>query len=267
MGAIEESMKDKDVLVFLDYDGTLTPIVANPEQAFLGKDMLGVLRKLSDTYCVSIVTGRGMECITNFLGSELRTQVSVAASHGFDIHLRSGEKLQVADHFHAVIFDEFKKALWLRLRGFPAGCSIEETGYSATLHYRHAAPSDWDVIEKLFSDLIAEFPGLEKRGGKMVFEARLGFDWNKGKAMDWIVERSGKDINKCFVVYIGDDLTDEDAFRALHKYPNRLSVIVCGEDEPTRSTAAEYRMRDQNDVYKFLCKLIDLYLKPNTAAV
>ena len=253
----EDSLKDKEVLLFLDYDGTLTPIVPDPDQAILGEDMSNLLLRLAPVYSLSVVTGRGMECISNFLGSEIRKQVAVAASHGFDIKLRNGTRMQVADHRHAVIFEDFKKALRSSLQTFPLGCAIEETGYSVTLHYRHAAESDVPVIEKMFDDLIMRYPELEKRGGKKVFEARLGFDWNKGKAIEWMICNTGKDPDKCLIVYIGDDLTDEDAFQVLKGYPYHLSIIVCGEDELPRVTSAEYRMMDQNDVYKFLSKLIE----------
>jgi trehalose-phosphatase len=255
---IEGILNNRDVLLFLDYDGTLTPIVSDPEEAYLGEDMKSLIQRLSCVYPVSIVTGRGMDCISHFLGTDIRSRVSVAASHGFDIELSNGERMQIADHKLTKVFNEFRRRLRLAFPHFPAGCAIEETDYSATLHYRHAGVREWTKVEEMFDELISEFPNLEKRRGKMVFEARLRCDWNKGKAVEWMARKISNNPEECFVVYIGDDLTDEDAFDRVNKtFPFHLSVIVSGEEELTRPTLAEFRMTDQTDVYKYLRKLLD----------
>lgn len=258
------AFRTKDVYLFLDYDGTLTPIVSEPELAFLPVDMRDILTELFDLYPVSIVTGRGRQVISHFLGDELLSKVSLAASHGFDIHMTDGQYLHVSDHSHQEQFSRFKCELNQELARFPPGCALEENKYTVTVHFRHADPADHPAVEASLDALLVQYPGLVKRGGKMVFEARLDMAWNKGKAVEWILSKScSRSPNDCLVVYIGDDMTDEDAFDTLKGYPHHLSVIVAGDENLDRPTAAEYRLRDQSDVIKFLRKLIEL----NTACL
>jgi trehalose-phosphatase len=259
--SLMEDFKRKNVFLFLDYDGTLTPIVSDPASAFLHDDMRDVLCELVDLYPVSIVTGRGRPVISDFLGSDLLPKVSLAASHGFDIHLKNGEFLHVSDHAHQAQFMRFKCELARALSRFPAGCALEENKYSVTVHYRHTEAADHPAVERCLDELLMGFPGLVKRGGKMVFEARLDIEWNKGKAVEWILSKTcARDPNDCLVVYIGDDMTDEDAFAAIKHYTSHVSVIVSADENIGRPTAAEYRMRDQSDVMKFLKNLIELKL-------
>ena len=262
-----EIFRSGAVHVFLDYDGTLTPIVSDPAKAYLPNDMSDAIIDLTELYPVSIVTGRGRSCIRNFLGDHLCSKLSIASSHGFDIHLKNGEYLHVGDNSILEQFDAFKSDLRDSFSEFPLGCSLEDNEFSMSVHYRNVNEADHLLVECLLDRVLEGYPHLVRKGGKMVMEVRLGVDWNKGKAVDWILRKLECNPATCFVVYIGDDVTDEDAFETLNAhYDQHLSVIVASEQDIGRPTHAEYRMRDQNEVLKFLLKLISLRQRPNNTA-
>ena len=258
---VVEMLGGSRVYIFLDYDGTLTPIVPVPAHAVLSPEMKDTLMLLTDRFPVGIVTGRGRSAITGFLSDQLILKVSLAASHGFDIHMLNGKMLHVGDNHQMSNFRRFKDALRECLTEFPDGCCIEETGYSISLHYRCVKKEEWALVESMLDSLISRYTGLVRKDGKMVFETRLDVDWNKGKAIEYILSNitdPNDTLNDIFVIYIGDDITDEDGFQSVNKYPNHLSIIVSPDEELGRPTHAEYRLCDPNEVQEFLNMLLKL---------
>ena len=254
-----ELLGNRDVRIFLDYDGTLTPIVSDPARAYLPSDVRCAVARLAELYHIGVVTGRGRSCIVDYLGDELVSRISLAASHGFDIHLQDGNHLHVGDNSRLALFNEFKTVLRDKLPAFPPGCTLEENKYSVSVHYRNVDEADQLIVENLLDDVLSAFPELVRKDGKKVMEVRLGLDWNKGKAVDWILRNTNCNPENCFVIYIGDDVTDEDAFRTLRDhYPNHLSIVVCSNGDLGRPTDADYSISDQTDVLKLLLKLINL---------
>ncbi len=252
--------------IFLDYDGTLTPIGPVPADATLSDELKSTLVNLVDFFPVGIVTGRGRLAIRQFLGDDIVANVSLAASHGFDIHMQNGKTLHVGDNHQMTNFRRFKNDLRTCLAEFPAGCCIEETGYSASLHYRNVKREEWAMVESMLDSLISRYTGLVRKDGKMVFETRLDVDWNKGKAIEYILSNTiapKESLDDIFIIYIGDDITDEDGFHSVNKYPNHLSLIVCPDEEIGRPTKAEYRLCDPSEVNAFLKILLSLNLKKN----
>jgi trehalose 6-phosphate phosphatase len=259
LSEVLSELKSKSLLIFLDYDGTLTPIVPVPSEAKLCPDMKSTLLKLVKCFSVNIVTGRGRQCIEGFLGCDLLVDVSVAASHGFDVHLRDGRFLCVGDSMRMEQFRSFKEWLRIHIKDFPIGCFLEETGYSVSLHYRDVEPKSHRTVEIMLDDMLKAYPGLHKCSGKKVFEARLFVDWDKGRAVDWIIENSNEgDLRSSVVIYLGDDITDEDAFSCIKHYPGNISIIVAADGESSRTTWADYRIRDQSEVLKFFNYLLQL---------
>lgn len=81
----------------------------------------------------------------------------------------------------------------------------------------------------------------------MVFELRPDFEWDKGRAVLWLLEALGLDRPKTAPIFIGDDVTDEDAFRALRA--RGVGVFV---GDPPAGTQARYALRDVAEVERFL---------------
>ena len=93
----------------------------------------------------------------------------------------------------------------------------------------------------------ARHPELRRINGKKVYELLPGIDWDKGKAMIWLLDTLDFDHKNVRPIYIGDDITDEDAFRELER--SGIGILV--SEQPQR-TAARYSLSDPAEVEQFL---------------
>jgi trehalose-phosphatase len=237
---------DRSLAVFLDYDGTLTPIVSHPEKALLSDSMRQTLQALAARTSVAILSGRDLD--------DVRQRVNIVAivyagSHGFDIAGPRGLRKEVATEFLPKL-DMVEKELGKELAGVP-GAHLERKRFSIAAHYRNVKESDVPKLERAVSEVAARHPELRTIAGKKVYELQPNIDWDKGRALMWLLESLRLDQQEMFPIYIGDDLTDEDAFRAVL---NRGAGIVVSE-EP-RPTAASYSLKDPKEVERFLRKLV-----------
>src|SRR5438094_6026441 len=146
--------------------------------------------------------------------------------------------------------DMVEKKLGDQLTGIP-GARLERKRFSIAAHYRNVNESDVPKVERAVSEVAARYRELRKMDGKKVYELLPNIDWDKGKAVLWLLETLGLEGAKVRPIYIGDDRTDEDAFRALEQ---RGAGILVSE-EP-RATAASYSLRDPSEVERFLRELV-----------
>jgi len=109
------------------------------------------------------------------------------------------------------------------------------------------------VIEEAVDFELSRQPLLRKTGGKKVFELRPDLDWDKGRALAWVLEALGMQGDDVAPVYFGDDLTDEDAFAVVRS--RGLAVVVAGDD---RLTLASYRAADTAAVGYMLERLCEI---------
>ena len=233
--------------VFLDYDGTLTPIVNRPEQAALAAGTRERLTRLSTRCPVTIVTGRDIAVMRRFVQLD---QLGYAGCHGLDIDGPNGRGLRYeAAATLLPEVDAAEHALRLALDGID-GVLIERKRYSVSTHYRLAAPADVARIDASVLGVTSAHPTLRRERGKKVFELRPDIDWDKGHAVVWLIDALA--IDPSAVVYIGDDETDEDAFGRLAG--RGISIVVALSDRPT---AARYRVRDPGEVVDVLDLLIE----------
>jgi trehalose 6-phosphate phosphatase len=244
---ILEYIGRRRLAVFLDYDGTLTPIVDRPEHAILSEDMRTSLSRLARQVPVCIVTGRKL--------SEIRDLVKLgglvyAGAHGFDIW--SGKDRPMHHEIGRDYIDKLSSAaatLRETLADVPQ-VLIENKTYAVAIHYRLVDPSRIPEIETAVDTYLQQADGLRRTDGKKVFELRPDIDWDKGKAVLWILDALGLRAEHILPLYIGDDVTDEDAFRALKG--RGLSFFVGRAERPT---AADYRLADPSEVGRFLTLL------------
>ncbi|MGH8707032.1 MAG: trehalose-phosphatase [Burkholderiales bacterium] len=234
----------RGLALFLDYDGTLTPIVERPEDALLAVETRSVLRRLARRHAVAIVSGRDLKDVRERVGIE---GLHYAGSHGFDIAGPRGSHahaaaLGAAPHLAAAADEVERDSAGL------AGVQVERKRFAVAVHFRRARPSDAQALEAAVDRALARHPGLRKTGGKMIFELRPDVDWDKGRAVLWLIEELK--LQDALPVYIGDDLTDEDAFRALAG----RGVGIAVHEEP-RATAAQHTLRDPDEVRALLAGL------------
>lgn len=235
-------------VILLDYDGTLTPIVARPEDAVLAPAMRRTLAALARHCTVAIVTGRGLEVIRELVGLE---GVVYLADHGLQMLLTGGE----AQHPDAVSrFEPLIRRVVEDLRGALSqvqGVLIESKRYSVAVHYRLAAEEDVPGVRRVVDTTLARTPELRLLEGKKVWELQPDLVWDKGTAVSWLLERLH--VAPGQVVYVGDDVTDEHAFRVLR---GGASTVVV--QSTPRRTAAGYRVSNVEEVGALLARLLDV---------
>jgi len=235
--------------VFLDYDGTLTPIVAHPAQAVLSDDMRSVLERLKRKFKVVILSGRDLADVQDMVGIE---GIVYAGSHGFDVAGPGGYHDDEKGREFLAALDKAERELQNSLKGIP-GARVERKRFAIAVHFRQVDSADVGALEKEFDRVLSGHPQLRKSAGKKIFELVPDIDWNKGRALLSLVEKLYEDSEKVVPLYIGDDTTDEDAFRAIR---DRGIGIVVGDEE--RKTAACYRLQDTDEVRAFLEALLEM---------
>lgn len=241
-----ERMQGRRVAVFLDYDGTLTPIVPDPDAARMPAPMRSTVEALSQRYPVAVVSGRDLATLRDFvqLGS-----VYYAGSHGFDIVGPQGRALQYEQGTELLpVLSRAAAELAADLAAIP-GAHLERKRFSVAVHWRHVPPEQLPQVEAIVDSVLAHHPLLRKAGGKKVFEVQPDIDWHKGRAVEWLLRALGLEDPAVLPLYVGDDLTDEDAFHALHERGG-LALVVRGEVE--RPTEGDYALRDTDEVRLFL---------------
>ncbi len=246
-GELVAQLRDKRPVVFLDYDGTLTPIVARPELAVLAEEMRRTVRTLAARCLVAIVSGRDRTDVQGLVGIE---GLIYAGNHGFDIAGPPGMDLTY-EHGHGFLasLDRAEHDL-LRALSWIVGVRVERKKFSIAVHFREVPPQQAAHLEPVVDAVIRRCPELRKGLGKKVFELRPGVDWHKGRAVLWLLDALGCAGTDALPVYIGDDVTDEDAFSAVAG--RGLGIVVA---EAPRVTAAGYRLRSTAEVRLFLHKL------------
>ena len=244
---IAAQLQEREVVIFLDYDGTLTPIVARPELAVLSDKMRATIRKLATMCPTAIVSGRAMSNVKNLVQVD---ELYYAGNHGFEIG---------SPHDSTILYEKGKAFVTAvndasqRIEQQIAdyhGAFVENKIYSLSVHYRLVDPEDIAEIEQIVDEQLKNFPNLQKHNGKKVFELRPKIDWNKGKAVLWLLQALHLDHPETFPVYIGDDRTDEDAFRVLKG--RGLGILV---SDIRQNSAADYALRDTNETRQFLTML------------
>ncbi|MFQ5934921.1 MAG: trehalose-phosphatase [Acidiferrobacterales bacterium] len=247
---IRRRLENRQLAVFLDYDGTLTPIVARPELAVLSDGMRETVRTLGRCCTTAIVSGRGLADVAKLVGLE---ELYYAGNHGFEIMGPDGADItyEPGKKFLSAV-NAISRRIEESIAGID-GAFVENKSYSLSVHYRLATPDRVPEIERAIDEALESFPNLHKRPGKKVFEVRPKMDWDKGKAVLWLLEALDMDRADVLPIYVGDDVTDEDAFAALRG--RGIGVVVIDTRGPS---AAEYSLRNTDEVQQFLQSLAAL---------
>ncbi|KAH7683874.1 HAD-superfamily hydrolase subfamily IIB protein [Dioscorea alata] len=212
--------KGKQIVMFLDYDGTLSPIVDDPDRAFMSDAMRAAVRNVARYFPTAIVSGRCRDKVYDFVRL---AELYYAGSHGMDIkgpvkgprYTKAKAKavlFQPASEFLPMI-DEIYKALLEKTKSIP-GAKVENNKFCVSVHYRCVDEQKWMPLAEQVKAVIKEYPKLRITQGRKVLEIRPTIKWDKGKALEFLLESLGfANCNNVLPVYIGDDRTDEDAFK------------------------------------------------------
>jgi len=260
--------KGKRIALFLDYDGTLSPIVDNPDRAFMSDAMRDAVRNVAKYFPTAIISGRSRDKVYDFVGL---TELYYAGSHGMDImgpvrpmtnnHLdcfRSTDKqgkevnlFQPASKFLPMIKEVFRSLL--ESTKDIKGAYVENNKFCVSVHYRNVDEKYWTTIAQCVETTLKDYPSLRLTHGRKVLEVRPVLDWDKGKAVEFLLESLGlSNCDDVLPIYVGDDRTDEDAFKVLREGNRGFGILV--SSVPKESNAF-YSLRDPSEVMNFLKSL------------
>ncbi len=250
LDALADRIVGHRLLLCLDYDGTLTPIVRRPEDATLSDAMRGLLVDLAKLCTVAIVSGRDREDVQ---GMVQIPDLIYAGSHGFDIKGPRGlqfEHPQAKKALPALAAAE--KELRQRIAEM-RGVRVERKRFAIAVHFRELeSENDLGRVQKVIDEVHQGQSSLRKRGGKKIFEFQPDLPWDKGRAIEWLAKALELDHPDTMIIYLGDDVTDEDGFGVLRGRPHGFGVRVGSSDTPT---AARYTLSDCEEVQEFLAFL------------
>ncbi|CAN6239390.1 unnamed protein product [Urochloa humidicola] len=246
--------KGKKIVMFLDYDGTLSPIVADPDAAYMSDAMRAAVRDVAKHFPTAIVSGRCRDKVRNFVGL---SELYYAGSHGMDIKGPSSNPesvlCQPASEFLPVI-DEVYKLLVEKTKSTP-GAKVENNKFCLSVHFRCVDEKRWNALAEQVKAVIKDYPKLKLTQGRKVLEIRPSIMWDKGKALEFLLESLGfANCSDVLPVYIGDDRTDEDAFKVLKKRGQGISILV---SKCPKETNASFSLQDPSEVMDFLLRLVD----------
>ncbi len=239
---------NRKVALFLDYDGTLVPIQRDPKQCFLSDEVKNQLRLLAEAkHCyLFILSGRALSDITKRVGIK---EIYYGGNHGLDI---SGPDIRYT-HPKAIqsrpVINYAKRKLKNKI-GDIDGAWLEDKKFTLSLHYRSVKAADIPLVKKIFYSTVDEF--LKKNlsaviKGKKVLELVPDILWDKGKAALLILQRLK---GKCLPIYVGDDQTDETAFKALRR---RGITIRVGK---SKKTFAAYHLKGHREISSLLEQIL-----------
>jgi trehalose 6-phosphate phosphatase len=252
MSIQREIARRKRIFLFLDYDGTLVPIRRSPELAVLRPSRRRLLKQLSQNAFVCIVSGRSLADIQDLASIK---NIAYIGNHGLEISYRGRRWVHPEAKRIKPVLKGVVERIRRKSRDWP-GLLVEDKGLTGSIHYRRlSAP-----LPKELRDLVEHEVGLKSRElrlteGKKVFEIRPNIDWDKGKGVlelgRWLEIR-----RPALRIYIGDDQTDEDAFRALGG--NDITIRVGRR----KDSFARSQLPGVAAVWKFLGALLPMLAPP-----
>ena len=241
--------------VFFDFDGTLSQIVADPAAARLVDGAAEALRALAAHVPVAVLSGRDLADVRERVGLP---GLWYAGSHGFELIAPDGTAHRNDDAVAAVpVLADAADTLRARLAGL-AGVAVEHKRYAVAVHYRNAARADVPAVLAAVRTAGRE-RGLRVTTGREVIELRPDLDWDKGRTLRWILQRlPASGPQRWWPVFLGDDITDEDAFDAVRS-PDLAGagIVVRHRDDGDRATAAGFALEDPDQAAEFTRRLAE----------
>jgi len=253
-GQVKELVATRRPVVFLDFDGTLSDITAHPESATLVDGAAEALRALAAECPVAVISGRDL--------ADVRERVKVdevwyAGSHGLELMAPDGTQHENAAAARVIGAVAHAARRLTETLGDVSGIVVEHKRFAVAVHYRNADPADIDRVIAAVHNL-GRSEGLRITAGRKVIELRPNLAWEKGTALNWLLEHieasdGGADAGAVLPIYIGDDITDEDAFDAVQF--DGAGIVVRHDEHGDRPSAAMFSLESPSAVIEFIARL------------
>ena len=253
--AVKDRIGTRTLMLFLDFDGTLAPIVSRPEDASLPEETRNLLEGLSqkEPCKVAIVSGRTVADVKQKTGIEGFVYVG---NHGLEIDGKGIRYTADIGERYSDTLRQVKLQLQSGIEGYK-GAFIEDKGLTLSVHFRLVGFDRIVSLRERIRDAVLPYSRknqIKVRSGKMVIEIRPPVSFNKGTAVLWLIDKWREMYGHIDAValYCGDDSTDEDAFTALKG--NGVTILV-GHNE---DSAAQYYLNSQDEVNDLLSHIVSL---------
>jgi trehalose 6-phosphate phosphatase len=255
MQALADGLAVRRPAVFFDFDGTLSDIVDDPDAARPVAGATEALGKLAARCPVAVLSGRDLADVTNRLGVP---GIWYAGSHGFELTAPDGTHHQNDAAAAAIpVLEEAAGQLRGRLAEIP-GVVVEHKRFGVAVHYRNA---ERDRVGEVLAAVRAagRRDALRVTTGREVIELRPDLDWDKGKTLRWVIDHLHDAGSGALTpVYLGDDITDEDAFDAVRAGDVvGVPILVRHNDDGDRATAALFALDSPALAAEFTDRLAD----------
>ena len=242
---IKKIKAQRSRFLFIDFDGTLVPIQALPQQVAIAVETLDALTVLQEQhgFAIGIISGRERRFLSQQFASR---SFMLAAEHGAEFYSCKYKRWRSLVTSPQDNWFPLAAQMMQYYQQRVPGSFIEKKAYSLCWHYRNSPPLYADYqARKLTEELefgLANFPAIVASGKKIV-EAKA-IEASKGAFAGWFIKNCINDSDAA-IIALGDDLTDEELFLALR--PTDISIKV-----GTEETKASWRLREQKDVLTFL---------------
>lgn len=258
---IEAALAQRPRGLLTDIDGTLSPIAPTPDQARLLRGVRPSLRRALDVFdLVAAISGRPAVDARRMVGIP---QMTYIGNHGMERLTPFDRAPQISPDVRAyqdAIADTLHEARE-QLKAFASELLFENKGATASIHYRLAGDADSARVAILsVLEPLALRQGLRVTGGRMVVEIRPPLDRDKGTS----VRVLAREHRLASAVYLGDDTTDLDAFRALRTLRQEgacqtIAVAVRHSEAPAALLdSADIALGSLDEVPRFLRWLLQV---------
>ncbi|TDD37082.1 trehalose-phosphatase [Saccharopolyspora elongata] len=250
---IADRLQGRRPVLLLDFDGTLAPIRDDPTKVTMPLKAREVLQRLARNCPVAILSGRDLQ--------DVRRRVRIdglwyAGSHGFELAGPDDAPItQQAGDSALPDLDDAERLLSSELEPVP-GARVDRKRFALAVHYRNVRPDDVDHVISTVDRIGGAFPSLRTAQGRRVVELLPDIDWNKGRALRWLLDRMGLSGTAVVPVFAGDDYTDEDALREIHE--DGIGLVVRSAEHGDRLTWAHYSVDNPRSLIALLARFASL---------
>lgn len=240
---------DQPLLLLVDFDGTLAPIVRHADRARITESTRQLLKSLSRVGWIreGVVSGRALPWLRKRVGLSGLVYVG---NHGLEIEGPHARFVHPLARRYTPSLTRLARRLRRALAGVP-GAWVEAKRLTLSVHWRAVRTTDIPAFHRRARAALAPWIAtgqIQLTTGKRVLEVRPPIPWDKGKAVDWLAERYGGTV-----WYLGDDQTDEAAFRTANRRKG-VSIVVGRRT----STAARWWLSNPSEVRRLLRRLLDV---------